>query len=155
MTGRFTFVVAVYALVREGDQILLARRCNTGYKDGEYGVPAGHLDGGEDVYVGLARELREEIGIEVNPAELAVVHIMQRRTPDGQERFEIFLEVTQYTGTIINAEPHKCDDLRFFSLAALPDNTIDYIRAALGAIAQGEYLSVRGYSDTQKSLVKP
>jgi 8-oxo-dGTP diphosphatase len=48
---RFRLVAAVHIfLVRDG-QVLLLRRFNTGYEDGNYSVVAGHLDGGEEVKV--------------------------------------------------------------------------------------------------------
>ncbi|MGD8997230.1 MAG: NUDIX hydrolase, partial [Anaerolineae bacterium] len=47
MTERFKLVSAVHLfLVRDG-QVLLLRRSNTGYEDGNYSVVAGHLNGDE------------------------------------------------------------------------------------------------------------
>ena len=48
-TTRFTLRSAVYLLLIKENQILLLRRFNTGWQDGKYSVPAGHLDGGETV----------------------------------------------------------------------------------------------------------
>ena len=42
MTDRFTVPVAVHLFLRDGDRILLLRRFNTGYEDGNYSVIAGH-----------------------------------------------------------------------------------------------------------------
>jgi 8-oxo-dGTP diphosphatase len=44
---RFQTPVAVHLFLLRGDQVLLLQRQNTGYKDGNWSVPAGHLDGGE------------------------------------------------------------------------------------------------------------
>jgi len=147
MSQRFPFVGAVYAFIIEAEQVLLARRINTGYCDGEYGVPAGHLDGGESVYAGLCRELAEEVGIVVDPSDLTVVHVMQRRLRDGHERFDVFLRVLRYQGTVTNTEPHKCDEVRFFPLTALPQNMIPYVQTALQLSLRGEYFSVEGYHE--------
>ena len=40
-------VPAVYLILKEGDKILLGRRVNTGYHDGDYTVPSGHVEAGE------------------------------------------------------------------------------------------------------------
>lgn len=49
-TERFTAPVVLHLfLLREG-QVLLLRRYNTGYEDGNYSVIAGHLHGGEEIW---------------------------------------------------------------------------------------------------------
>ena len=42
-------------------QILLSKRKNTGYKDGEYELPGGHLEENEDLYEAMIREAKEEL----------------------------------------------------------------------------------------------
>ncbi|PZS23103.1 MAG: hypothetical protein DLM61_24600 [Pseudonocardiales bacterium] len=56
----------------------MARRSRTGYHDGEWSVPAGHLEGGEDALTGLARELREEVMIEISQTPCRPVLVMHR-----------------------------------------------------------------------------
>ena len=45
--------VAVYLLLIRDGQILLLRRYNTGYEDGNYGVIAGHVERDERVTTAL------------------------------------------------------------------------------------------------------
>ena len=45
----FKFKSAVHLFLIQDDKILLLRRYNTGYEDGNYSVIAGHLAGGEQV----------------------------------------------------------------------------------------------------------
>ena len=56
---RAKFPVTVHLLFFREDQVLLLRRFNTGYADGQYSVPAGHLDGGESVMDAAAAAHRE------------------------------------------------------------------------------------------------
>ena len=109
--------------------MLLLRRFNTGYEDGNYSVPAGHLDGGEQVTQTAIREAREEIGIELAPDDVKVVGIMHRKAED--ERIDFFVAATRWAGEPRNCEPDKCDQLRWVDLNTLPESVIPYVRRAL------------------------
>ncbi|QDX93072.1 NUDIX domain-containing protein [Brevibacillus laterosporus] len=126
---RFTAPVTVHIFLREDDKILLLRRYQTGYEDGNYSVVAGHLDGGEQVIEATIREAREEAGIELSPEQITITGIMHRFSMD--ERIDFFVTATEWLGEIYNAEPHKCDELAWFSIHDLPQNTISYIKKAI------------------------
>jgi len=115
-------------LVKNGS-ILLLKRFNTGYEDGSYSVPAGHLDDGEKATTALLREAREEIGIVIQEDMLRMVHVMHRKSTE--ERIDFFFEAAQWQGEPANIETHKCDEIRWFPLNALPHNTIPYVRAGI------------------------
>ena len=129
MTTRAKFPATVHLLLFRDGQILLLRRAGTGYRDGEYSVPAGHLDGDETVLAAAAREAREEIGLRLEPQALAFSSVMHRH--EGDERVDFFLHVKDWQGEPFNAEPEKCDDLRWIPLAALPENMVPYVRRAI------------------------
>jgi 8-oxo-dGTP diphosphatase len=129
-TGRFTVVSAVHLFLERDGGVLLARRYNTGYEDGNYSVPAGHLDGGEPISAAMARESREETGIAIRPEDLHVVHVMHRRTAGG-ERLDFFLTADRWDGTPRIMEPDKCDRLEWHPTDELPDDIVPYVRAAL------------------------
>lgn len=44
------FYVAIHVFLVRDDEVLLLKRFNTGYKDGFWGVPAGHLEADETVW---------------------------------------------------------------------------------------------------------
>ena len=132
MKANFPYVGSAYLFLIRNDQILLQRRYKTGFEDGNYGVPAGHLEGNETAREGCAREAKEEIGIDIIPADLSVVHIMHRKgTYD--ERIDFFMTPLLYKGEVRNCEPNKCDNLSWFGLSQLPDNMVDYKRVAIEA----------------------
>lgn len=56
--------VAAYALVRRGDDVLLTRISERGYHSGSWTLPGGGIDFGESPREALAREVREECGID-------------------------------------------------------------------------------------------
>ena len=136
-------VTASYLVLRKQDQVLLLRRYQTGYEDGNYSMVAGHVEPHETFTQCLIRETAEEIGITLDPAAIQIAHIMHRNTHAAQDniRLDAFFLATTWQGEIINQEPHKCDDLSWFTLDALPANTIPYIRQALTKITQGIFYS--------------
>ena len=81
---RATFPVTVHLLFFRKNQVLLLRRFNTGYADGQYSVPAGHLDGGETVLAAAAREGLEETGLHIEVDQIAFSSVVHRK--DGDER---------------------------------------------------------------------
>ena len=60
---RFKLIVAAYLILIEDSKILLQRRQNTGYEDGNYSIPAGHLEDTESVTDCLIREIKEEMDL--------------------------------------------------------------------------------------------
>jgi 8-oxo-dGTP pyrophosphatase MutT (NUDIX family) len=135
MSDRFKVIAAVYLLFRRGDEILLLLRANTGYEDGKYGLVSGHVDGDEPLAAAAAREAREEAGVEIDPADLALRTVMHRRQDD--ERVEFFFEPSRWRGEIRNMEPDKCAALSWFPIQNLPENTIPYVREAIARSSQG------------------
>ena len=135
-------VTAVYLFLRKNGEVLLGRRCNTGYEDGNYQVPAGHIDAGELPKEAMVREAKEEIGIDLNENDLKFVHFSFRpkHDPTG-DRVDIFFEATQWKSEVINTEPHKCDDLRWFKSNQLPENMTPHVRVAIRCIERGELFS--------------
>src|SRR5512144_513121 len=104
---RAKFPVTVHLLFFRGDQILLLRRFNTGYADGQYSVPAGHLDGGETVIAAAAREALEEVGVRIQAQDIEFSSVMHRI--EDQERVDFFVRIRGWDGEPFNAEPEKCD----------------------------------------------
>lgn len=126
---RAKFPVTVHLLFFREDQILLIRRFNTGFADGQYSVPAGHLDGGETVIAAARREAQEEVAVKIEPEDISYSSVMHRM--EGDERVDYFVHVNKWDGEPVNAEPDKCDDLLWANVEDLPVNTIPYIRRAL------------------------
>jgi 8-oxo-dGTP diphosphatase len=56
------YYAAVYGIIKNVDgQILFLERHNTGFQDGLYGLPAGHIEGYETYFEAIQREIREEV----------------------------------------------------------------------------------------------
>src|SRR4051794_30110375 len=112
---RFGVSAAVYGILRDRGRILLMRRASTGYRDDQLSLPAGHLDGGEDAITGLIRELREELGIEIEAGlDSCRLELLMHTAPedaDDHEYFHLFFSVDHWSGEPRIAEPGKCTEL--------------------------------------------
>ena len=144
---RFTLKSAVHLFLLRDEEVLLLRRYNTGYEDGNYSVVAGHLDGGEPVKVAMQREAREEVGIEIALEDLDVVGVMHRMS--DEERIDFFLATRKWMGEVRNMEPQSCDELCWVHPNALPQNTIPYVRQALENYRRGEWFASFGWDETK------
>jgi len=142
---RQTFPVAVHLFFLRDSQILLLRRYNTGYEDGNYSVVAGHVDAGETVTQAVIREAGEEIGVDLSSQDIEIVHVMNRKSDD--ERIDFFVVVKRWEGEISNCEPGKCDQLAWYSFDDLPQNIIPYVGAAIEEYQAGNFHSEFGWRD--------
>ena len=141
MEEKFKIITAVMILFRKDNNILLSRRFNTGHEDGNYSVVAGHVEVNESVLSAAIREAKEEVGVNVLKEHLRLVTTMHH----GKTNYvDFYFEVTKWSGEITNTEPDKCDDLRWFPIDELPENTIPYIRQAIECYQKGELYSEWG-----------
>ena len=134
MKERYKIIPEIFLLLIRDEKILLSRRFQTGWEDGNYGLPAGHGEDKETMKEGVAREAREEIGLEIPLADLDFALVQNRWCDDPHNphaRVGFYFTARQWKGEPKNMEPDKCDDLRWFPLDGLPGNTIDHVRAAI------------------------
>jgi 8-oxo-dGTP pyrophosphatase MutT (NUDIX family) len=149
--SRVTLVGAVHLfLTNSQDKILLLRRANTGYEDGKYSVPAGHIEPGESAINAMVREAEEEIGVVIDPIALYLVHVMHRRSVGvdctNSERVDFFFTASWFDGEPVNRELMKCDEMRWVRMKPLPANVVPYVRRAFEYYQLGVPYSELGWS---------
>jgi ADP-ribose pyrophosphatase YjhB (NUDIX family) len=82
--------VAVYALIRRTDAVLLTRNSRKGPHPGMWTLPGGGIDHGERPTVALAREVHEECGVDCEVGALIDVHDLHFSGTAPSGRFEDF-----------------------------------------------------------------
>ena len=141
---RFHLKSAVHGVLQKPTgEVSLIRRFNTGYEDGNYSLPAGHIDGGEKATGAMVREILEETGVTVELNDLEMIHVMHRA--DSDERIDFFFLVKNWRGEPRLAEPDKSDQIMWVSPQQLPKNTINYISFFFKQFAAGKMYSEFGW----------
>lgn len=143
---RFRILIAVFLVLFKDNKVLLQRRKNTGYRDGNYGLVSGHLDGNESATEALIREAREEAGIILEAKDLVFKHAMHNIS-SGKEYLYLFFTASKWRGKPKILEPEKCDDLSWFDLDNLPTNIIGNIRKAIFYTQNGILYSELGFKN--------
>ncbi|MET7333044.1 NUDIX domain-containing protein [Nonomuraea sp. NPDC005650] len=127
---RFRAIVDVHVLLLRDSEVLLGRRAGTGYGDGLWHLPSGHLEAGESATEAAVREAGEEVGVAIDPADLRFVHVMHR----APERVGLFFAADTWIGEPYNAEPHKCSEVAWWPLDGLPHDMVGYPAAAIANV---------------------
>jgi 8-oxo-dGTP diphosphatase len=141
---RFKLIPEAHLLLVRDGQVLLLKRSNTGYEDGNYSVVAGHIDGAETAREAMCREALEEAGLSIEPEALRMVHVVHRMGTD--ERVSFFFSPSKWLGEPLNREPHKCSELGWYPIAAMPKNTVAYVRHAIEQVVAGNHYSEYGWA---------
>lgn len=137
--------VNAYLILKQQDKILLHLRKNTGYCDGMWSLVGGHVEDGESATEGIIREAYEEVGINLYPDQIRVVHVMHRKT--NRLNVDVFFDCRSWQGEIQNLELEKCEKLEFFPFNALPLNIVDYNSMALKHILEDKFYSELGWEE--------
>jgi 8-oxo-dGTP diphosphatase len=140
MTERNKAIPASYLFLERDGKFLIARRCNTGYQDGMYQVPAGHIEKGELPSEALIREAKEEIGIDLSSSDFELVHVSYRPKHDNTDnRVDFFFRAKTWNGDIQIMEPDKCDELKWVMLDELPESMSPHVRDAMECMQKGVF----------------
>jgi len=137
---RKTYRAAVYMILERDGKYLVIRRCGSGYRDGEYTFPAGHVDDGETATMAAVRELNEEVGIEINENSLKFIHAMQRHESD-EDYFDFYFKINKWTDEPEIREPNKMDDLRWATPNEINKIAVPQVAQAIQKINAGELFS--------------
>ena len=104
---------AVIIMVKDGDRVLLARK--TEWAPGRYALVAGFVDNGESLEGCVAREVKEEVGVDVKDIQ----YVGSQNWPFPSQIMLGF--VATYAGGEIRVDHSELEDARWFPGDALPN----------------------------------
>lgn len=131
----FTVSVGLLLLRPTSKEVLLGRRCNTGYADGMLSVPSGYVQPGESFTEAMARELHEETGLRIATTDMALGATVKRHDGNAPQIFLLFVTTTaECRGLVLNREPDKCEGWSWYR-QPMPYTEIPYfLKIAMGVV---------------------
>ncbi|HEY0634076.1 MAG TPA: NUDIX hydrolase [Gammaproteobacteria bacterium] len=102
-------VVAVGAIVRRGDEVLLVQR-GTPPNENQWAIPGGRVHLGETLQLAAEREILEETGIRIKAGAVLYTFEHIERDSSGAVRFHYV--VLDLAGEYLSGEPRAGDDAR-------------------------------------------
>jgi 8-oxo-dGTP pyrophosphatase MutT (NUDIX family) len=136
---RDRFPLVTHTLLRRGGgELLLLRRANSGYLDGYYVMPGGHVQAGETIVEAAVRECAEETGIVIavdNVRPLAVLPYLNA----AQQGVDFVMGAHLWEGEPRINEPERFDDLVWAAPQALPVKCAPYLPTLLTMVDEGDW----------------
>ena len=130
--SRLLLLPGVAAIVRDADdRVLFMRRAD----NGQWGLPAGAIDPGETPAEAVAREVREETGLDVRPRRVAGIFGGQGfrvRYENGDEaEYTVIVFDCEVVGGTLSPADGEALELRYFAPDDAPQLQVAYPRSIL------------------------
>ena len=143
---------AVFAIfIRQNEknegEVFLIRRYNTGFCDGMYSLPAGHMEAGELPTDAMIREVEEEAGVVLQSQQMQLAALIHKpyRYDLGEMSVSYLFLIEEFDTDPHNAEPERCDHADWFPLSNLPETLQPFIRPVLEeAIKNRQFMVLEG-----------
>lgn len=141
---------AVFLMVTDGERVLLQKRKNTGFLDGYYDMTvSGHIEAGEPVTAAMLREAEEECGLVLEPSDIRFFTVIHTNLYDDVYYCFYFVHTLRDGEEIGIREEDKIEELRWFSVDALPDRMPEHNRVAVGNYFSGIPFCELGWTEEE------
>ncbi|HNQ49046.1 MAG: NUDIX domain-containing protein [Hydrogenophilus thermoluteolus] len=114
-------------LINAKNEVLFQLRAGTGFFDGFWSLPGGHVESGESLFAAASRELTEELGITVQACDLHPIGVIHRRSDTN--RIEFLFSLVRWQGTPLLCEPHRAHALQWAPQDTPPAPLVPYLEA--------------------------
>jgi len=137
MSNRHPLHAAVFILLERKNKIFIMRRSNTGWADGMWTIPSGHIDKGQTAIEAAIIEAREEAGVVILPEHLEFIHA--HYVFDAYANY--YFRATHWEGEPSLNEPELCSEVQWCDKVTLPEDMIAHVTHMLTSVAEGDMFS--------------
>ncbi len=136
-------VPAVYTFLIRDQKFFVIKRANTGWMDGKFTVPSGHVEEDETFLEAAIRETKEEAGISIKPESLRFVHLCDRDEEKNDRVWDdAYFVCADFDGEPFNAESEKASEGVWFDYQNPPEELmIPAVYHVLQKVKQGIFYS--------------
>ncbi|EKD58582.1 MAG: MutT/nudix family protein [uncultured bacterium] len=121
--------------------LLMKRGQNAKNEAGWWSKPGGTVEYGEKVVNAMKREIKEEIGVDINIWGY-LPHTDHVIKGEGQHWVAFNYLADIKNGEVKNMEPHKCEELKWFAPAKLPFKTVQNTKEAAKNYLEKKYIKL-------------
>ena len=114
--GRYIIVVLVYIQNSKGEFLIQKRSLE---KNGKYASTGGHAKSGETGLLGMVTEIKEELGLEVEPSELEL--IFSGREDKEQVFFDLFYLKKDFDIKDLTLQKEEVDFVKWLSISEIDE----------------------------------
>ncbi|MBT5023594.1 NUDIX domain-containing protein [Candidatus Woesearchaeota archaeon] len=114
----------------DGRVVLTLRKPTTNNRAGKWMLPGGTVEFGDSVEYTVFKECMEETGLQVE--HHGCVGVFQDFV-EGQHWINFAHTAKLKSGNLLNGEPHKFEEVGWFDVSELPENTAEISRKAIDA----------------------
>ena len=131
----------VLILNKKKEVLLMKRGKNAKNEIGWWSKPGGTVEYGERAVAAMKREIKEEIGIEIDIWGY-LPHVDHVIKGDRQHWIAINYLANVKKGEVKNLEPYKCDEIRWFALNDLPKKITQTTREPIKNYIEKKYIKL-------------
>ena len=128
-------------LIQDGNIFLLKTHNDFGE---EYTLIGGHVEPNESLKKALKREVKEEIGINIEEKSLILKYVIDRRL-GTKHKIHFFFLANNWQGSPYNNEPHIHLEAGWHPLSNLPKNVGPLASKAINSCNDGQLFSDYGW----------
>lgn len=142
MAGQTATRIAVLALIKDDQVLLLQRSSDAAWMPDVWHVPGGRVEPDETVQEAAVREIREELGISVAVDDLTFQGVVAYDETNGEDVDTFQFSTHRWQGEPRLMEPHKHQAMQWISVADFPSNITSHSSVLLDNLDRAVYVQV-------------